>query len=95
MNVHIRTTMGLKKTIGRARIQMAVAEGETVAGLLDLLTAKWGDGMAAQLFEPGGRVPRSSVMLMVNGRNIRFLNQLDTVLKDGDELTILPPVGGG
>lgn len=95
MNVNIRTTMGLKKTIGRARIRMMMAEGETVAGLLELLTAKWGDEMAAHLFEPGGRIPRSSVMLMVNGRNIRFLNQLDTVLKDGDELTILPPVGGG
>ncbi len=95
MNVHVRTTMELKKTIGQARIQMTVADGETVAGLLDRLTAKWGDRLAAQLFEPGGRVPRSSIMLMVNGRSIRFLNRLDTVLKDGDELTILPPVGGG
>jgi molybdopterin synthase sulfur carrier subunit len=95
MNVNIRTTMGLKKAIGQARIQMTVAEGETVAGLLDLLTTKWGDELASQLFEPGGRVPRSSVMLMVNGRSVQFLNQLDTVLKDGDELTILPPVGGG
>jgi molybdopterin synthase sulfur carrier subunit len=95
MNVNIRTTMGLKKAIGQARIQMTVAEGETVAGLLNLLTAKWGDQLAAQLFEPGGRVPRSSILLMVNGRSIRFLNRLDTVLKDGDEVTILPPVGGG
>jgi molybdopterin synthase sulfur carrier subunit len=95
MNVNIRTTMGLKKAIGQARIQMTVAEGETVAGLLDLLTTKWGDELASQLFKPGGRVPRSSVMLMVNGRSVQFLNQLDTVLKDGDELTILPPVGGG
>jgi molybdopterin synthase sulfur carrier subunit len=95
MNVNIRTTMGLRKAIGQARIRMTVAEGETVAGLLDLLSAKWGDELAAQLFEPGGRVPRSGIMLMVNGRSIHFLNQLDTVLKDGDELTILPPMGGG
>lgn len=95
MNVNIRTTMGLKKAIGQARIQMTVAEGETVAGLLDRLTTKWGDELAAQLFEPGGRVPRSSIMLMVNGRSIHFLDRLDTVLKDGDELTILPPVAGG
>jgi molybdopterin synthase sulfur carrier subunit len=95
MNITIRTTMGLKKTIGQARIQMTLAKGETVAGLLDRLTTTWGDELAAQLFQPGGRVPRTSIMLMVNGRSIRFLNQLDTVLKDGDELTILPPVGGG
>lgn len=95
MNITIRTTMGLKKTIGQARIQMTAAEGETVGGLLDRLTTKWGDELAAQLFESGGRVLRSSIMLMVNGRSIRFLNQLDTALNDGDELTILPPVGGG
>jgi molybdopterin converting factor small subunit len=32
---------------------------------------------------------------MVNGRDITFLNGLKTILKDGDEILIIPPVAGG
>lgn len=32
---------------------------------------------------------------LVNGRNIVFLNGLDTKLKDGDKLAIFPPIAGG
>jgi len=33
--------------------------------------------------------------LLVNGKNITHLQGLNTKLKDGDEITIVPPVGGG
>ena len=32
---------------------------------------------------------------LVNGGNVQFRQRFDTVLQDGDRLTILPPVGGG
>ena len=32
---------------------------------------------------------------LVNGRNIAFLQRENTPLKEGDRLTIFPPVGGG
>jgi molybdopterin converting factor small subunit len=33
--------------------------------------------------------------LLVNGRDIQFLNGVDTVLHDGDEFSILPILTGG
>jgi molybdopterin converting factor small subunit len=33
--------------------------------------------------------------LLVNGRDIDFLNRLETKLKEGDEVALFPPVGGG
>jgi molybdopterin converting factor small subunit len=33
--------------------------------------------------------------LLVNGRNCMFLQGLDTVVKDGDVVDVLPVVGGG
>ena len=33
--------------------------------------------------------------ILVNGRNVRFLQGQDTNLRDGDTVAFLPPVGGG
>ncbi|MFC1898553.1 MoaD family protein [Candidatus Cloacimonadota bacterium] len=34
-------------------------------------------------------------MILINGRNIFHLNKLDSVVSDGDEISIFPPGGGG
>jgi len=33
--------------------------------------------------------------ILINGRNVRFLQGQDTKLRDGDTVAFLPPVGGG
>jgi len=38
---------------------------------------------------------KDDYIYLVNGRNIAFLQGGDTPLKDGDRITIFPPVGGG
>jgi len=38
---------------------------------------------------------RSDIVIMINGRNIYFLDGLNTKLKNGDEVLIMPIVVGG
>ncbi|MFW6121446.1 MAG: MoaD family protein [Petrotogales bacterium] len=38
---------------------------------------------------------KDDYIYLVNGRNIAFLQGENTTLKDGDRITIFPPIGGG
>lgn len=38
---------------------------------------------------------KSGVTVMLNGRNVRFLEGFETELSSGDTVAIFPPIGGG
>ena len=51
-------------------------------------------GLRDRICEPDGRL-RRFVNVFVNGDDIRALDGLDTGVKDGDEVGIVPAVAGG
>ena len=67
--------------------------GQTVRELLDDLDRKH-PGFRERLLEDGGRLHRF-VNIYVNDEDVRFMQVLDTPLKDGDVVSILPAVAGG
>jgi sulfur-carrier protein len=50
--------------------------------------------MQDRLTDANGQI-RKSLNIYVNEENIRFLENLGTPLKEGDEVTILPAISGG
>ena len=68
------------------------AAGTTVKGVLDDLGAKF-PGLTARIFD-NGQV-RRFVNIYLNDEDIRYLDNLATPVKDGDELAIIPAVAGG
>jgi len=69
------------------------AEGVTVQETLDHLAQNF-PGMREQLCDDHGAI-RRFVNLYLNHEDIRFLDGEKTVVKDGDELAIIPAVAGG
>ncbi|HEY6166549.1 MAG TPA: MoaD/ThiS family protein [Verrucomicrobiae bacterium] len=51
-------------------------------------------GIQERLVDEGGAV-RRFVNVYVNEEDIRFLQNLQTPLKDGDEVSIIPAIAGG
>ncbi len=91
MSVTVKVPTPLRKlTAGSEAVQGA---GETVGALVDNLEKKF-PGLRERICDEQGRV-RRFVNLYVNGDDIRFLQQLDTRLKDGDEISIVPAIAGG
>jgi len=70
------------------------ANASTIRELLDNLSAEFGDGFRKKLFDPKGEL-QGFVNVFVNNTDVRHLKELDTPLKDGDEVLILPAVAGG
>jgi molybdopterin synthase sulfur carrier subunit len=67
--------------------------GDTLAALFDNLDATH-PGLKGRLVTDEGGLHRF-VNVYVNDEDVRFTGSLDTVLKDGDSVTILPAVAGG
>ncbi len=76
-------------TEGQATLDIA---GTTVKELLDNLGAKF-PAVTGRLFE-NGQV-RRFVNVYLNDEDIRYLDNLDTPVKDGDTVSIIPAVAGG
>ncbi|EPA05176.1 ThiF family adenylyltransferase [Candidatus Nitrosarchaeum limnium] len=53
-----------------------------------------GDDFKRRVLEGDG-TPRSLINIYINGKNSKFSNGMETLLKDGDEVYILPAVAGG
>jgi molybdopterin synthase sulfur carrier subunit len=95
ITVKVHTILTLKKVLGKGEVELSVSEGSTLGELLTTMTNRWGDELAANLFEAESRDVLPHIRLMVNGQDIIFLNDMETVLQNGDEVLILPPVSGG
>jgi molybdopterin/thiamine biosynthesis adenylyltransferase/rhodanese-related sulfurtransferase/molybdopterin converting factor small subunit len=75
---------------GRAAVPL---DSETVSRLLDALLAD-SPGLRPHLLDGDGQV-RNFVNIFVNGDDVRALDGLETPLRDGDEVTIVPAIAGG
>lgn len=77
----------------KTALEMDACEGETVSSLLERLVTKY-PRMRPLLFEGPG-VLRRHVMVVINGRDIRDGQGLNSPVSSGDEMAVFPPSAGG
>ena len=91
MSVLVRIPTPLQKLVGdKAEVQ---AEGKTLREVVNSLAAQ-NDEIKTRLLDDKGEL-RRFVNIYVNEEDVRFLEKLDTPLKDGDEVSIVPAIAGG
>jgi len=69
------------------------AEGATVGEVFSEVTTRY-PGLAGQLVDDTGGLHKF-VNVYCNDDDIRYLEQLDTKVNEGDVISILPAVAGG
>lgn len=90
MPIEVRVPTMLRQYTGGEKA--VHAQGDTIQAVLDDVDRQH-PGFKAQLFEDGQL--RRFVNVYVNDEDIRYLGKLDTPVKDGDVVSILPAVAGG
>ncbi|MDA8315631.1 MAG: ubiquitin-like small modifier protein 1 [Acidimicrobiales bacterium] len=68
-------------------------KGSTIGDVLRELVSEF-PGMSGQLLNEDGSLHRF-VNVYVNDDDVRYLESLDTPVKEGDEVSLLPAVAGG
>ncbi len=81
----------LRKAVGGEK-QIHI-QGETVSKVLDNLTKQY-PALKERILTTEGQI-QPFVVLYVNNEDIRFLQEMNTPLKDEDVVSILPAVAGG
>jgi MoaD family protein len=68
-------------------------QGQSIAEVLVSLTQKYPD-LGKRLFKSENELNRF-INVYVNDEDIRFMENLDTTVKAGDEVSIVPAIAGG
>jgi len=90
MAVQVNVTATLRTLVGAKSVEV---EGGTVAEVLANLDARF-PGFKRQISDGAGGLHRF-VNIYLNDEDVRYLNALDTQLKEGDVVSILPALAGG
>ncbi len=91
MAILVQIPTPLKKfTKNQSEVQ---AEGTTIREVLDSLELSF-PGIRERLCDDRGAI-RKFINLYLNDEDIRFMDGEKTVLKDGDEVSIIPAIAGG
>lgn len=93
MEKTIKLFATLRDLTGKKTLTVPFEDGQTVHQLLaDIATIE--PKLHGEILNDSGELT-GLVHILVHGRNIEWLNGLDTVIREKDIVTLLPPSAGG
>ena len=97
MQVSVRFFTSLREIVDKKEETLKFSEGEkvTVDTVLKTLRQRYGKRFVEYIYDRKTGEVRGFLQFLINGKSATTMNGLETELKDGDVLAILPPVGGG
>ncbi len=92
MKVKVRIFGELATTVGHKHL-IDLVEGTTIRTLIKILQRKLGETRKAYLGE--FKIAGPDLAIILNGKNVTLLNEMHTILRDEDDVVIMPFISGG
>jgi MoaD family protein len=93
MEYEIKLFAGLRTAAGAKSVKITGPDRLFVGDMLKILTENH-PNLKALVWSEDGKFS-GSVLVLINGKDIRHLSGLDTQVSPGDKIDIFPPVSGG
>jgi len=97
MAVHVRVRLlGVFRGIsGRGQLRIELEEPAVIREVIQRLVESFSPEFNQVLIDPELSDPRPNALILVNGREIGVLEGLETEVKEGDEIVLIPVSHGG
>lgn len=96
MRIRVKGFLTLKPAMGNEPELMMEIGDWTIRRLLEEMSLRFGKDFSRMIFDPETREVNGSVRVLVNGRHYSHMpDRLETLLRDGDDVAIFPPLAGG
>jgi molybdopterin synthase sulfur carrier subunit len=92
MEIELRFFANFRAEVGQKEIHREYEDGSTVGDILLALEREF-PGLEGDLVENGAI--RDQLSVLKNGRDVYHKQEMETLLEDGDRLSVFPPVAGG
>ncbi|MCR4420072.1 MAG: MoaD/ThiS family protein [Clostridia bacterium] len=95
MRIKVQTILDLVPVLGGFQTEVEVPSGASVREAVEVLVRLRGEELEKKLIDPASGQPYRHFRWVLNGRDLAPYQGLDTTLKEGDTLLIIPPASGG
>jgi molybdopterin converting factor small subunit len=92
MKVTVQFVGPLKDFVGEQTAEFELADQSTYGVLLDEIGRRFGKCFPEKIWDTNGGGFKAGILIMGTGRD---LDDRETVLKDGEQIKVLPLLGGG
>lgn len=91
MEIDMRFFANFRDAVGEKTITRESPDGSNVGDVLREIEREYS---GVDLFDEDGEL-REFLSVMKNGREVTYLDGIETPLEDGDTISVFPPVAGG
>ncbi len=95
MEITVKVMGPLIKITGESTVLMNMPEESTVRDLLEALFRRFGEDLKQEVLNEEGTDLAPYYKVLINGRNTKLMNYLETKLKNGQIVHVMPPIAGG
>jgi len=93
MDLELRFFATFREAVGQKTLEREFEDGATVGEVLLTLESAY-DGLEGKLIDDQGDL-QPNLNILKNGREVLHMEGTETVMEDGDTLSVFPPVAGG